>query len=409
MNFSNIYRDYLTNLVEAQASDKNKENSKEQNELNEENHIVAFIKAARDIYRAKNALSRQDRDLLIQTAQGYLGDTSEEYEPFTEKIPENSPIRVAAVCGSRLDLAVDEHVFGAILDYLNVFDTKRGECIDKFKTERDEALKQKNALDTKIYDEFKKFYDLEKKKATGAGAPGKTINREQLEKAISKFESFAKDPNKYANHKLTQGFFASIDPSLSWMDQTLVNDSSKFIYASELQPERWVKMVIQIEQEVIANSSINAKPKDAKEQFKDIIEGCVKLEQDFDKIMNDKELQDLANHNDAVKACLRSAGGIVSGMSLTLGAFTYALGAFIPGGAYYAQYLAKLVKWGRRAGKLISNSGSPLDNAESKKHKVHTGSDEDDQDEKEDVSVKHTLKHKHDRKKEEEDQEEGTI
>jgi hypothetical protein len=412
MNFSNIYRDYLTNLVENQTSKKDEEKSREQTELDEEKHIIAFIKAARDIYISKNALSRQDRDTLIQTAQKYLGGTPEEYEPFTEKIPENSPIRVSAICGNRLDLAVDEHVFGAILDYLGVFDTKRGECIDKFKSEREEALKRKNELDTKIFTEFKKFYNLEKKKATEAGASGKVINREQLEKAMSKLEVIAQDPNRYAryaNRRLTQGFFASIDPSLAWMDQTFVQDSSKFIYASELQPERWVKMVIQIEQEVIANGSINAKPKDAKEQFKDIIEGCVKLEQDFKEIMKDRELQDLAKHNGAVNACLRGAGGIVSGMSLTLGAFTYALGAFIPGGAYYAQYLAKLVKWGRRAGKLISNSGSPLDNAESKKRKIHTDTDEDEKEEKEDVSVKHTLKHKHDIKKEEEDQEEGTL
>lgn len=407
MNFSNIYRDYLTNLVENQASKKDEEKSREQTELDEEKHIIAFIRAARDIYTAKNALSRQDRDTLIQTAQKYLGGTSEEFEPFTEKIPENSPIKVATVCGNRLDLGVDEHVFGAILDYLNVFDTKRGECIDKFKSEREEALKRKNELDTKILAEFKKFYDSEKKKATEAGASGKIMNREQLEKAISKFELFSQNLNRY--DKLTQGFFASIDPSLAWMDRTLVKDSSKFIYASELQPERWVKMVIQIEQEAIANSSISAKPKDAKEQFKDIIEGCVKLEKDFNEIMKDRELQDLAKHNGAVNACLRGAGGIVSGMSLTLGAFTYALGAFIPGGAYYAQYLAKLVKWGRRAGKLISNSGSPLDNAESKKRKIHTSSDEDDQEEKEDVSVKHSLKHKHDIKKEEEDQKEGTV
>ena len=407
MNFSNIYRDYLTNLVENQASKKDEEKSREQTELDEEKHIIAFIRAARDIYTAKNALSRQDRDTLIQTAQKYLGGTSEEFEPFTEKIPENSPIKVATVCGNRLDLGVDEHVFGAILDYLNVFDTKRGECIDKFKSEREEALKRKNELDTKIHAEFKKFYDSEKKKATEAGASGKIMNREQLEKAISKFELFSQNLNRY--DKLTQGFFASIDPSLAWMDRTLVKDSSKFIYASELQPERWVKMVIQIEQEAIANSSISAKPKDAKEQFKDIIEGCVKLEKDFNEIMKDRELQDLAKHNGAVNACLRGAGGIVSGMSLTLGAFTYALGAFIPGGAYYAQYLAKLVKWGRRAGKLISNSGSPLDNAESKKRKIHTSSDEDDQEEKEDVSVKHSLKHKHDIKKEEEDQKEGTV
>ncbi len=407
MNFSNIYRDYLTNLVENQTSKKDEEKSREQTELDEEKHIIAFIKAARDIYISKNALSRQDRDTLIQTAQKYLGDTPEEYEPFTEKIPENSPIRVSAICGNKLDLAVDEHVFGAILDYLGVFDTKRGECIDKFKSEREEALKRKNELDTKIFTEFKKFYDLEKKKATGAGASGKIINREQLEKAVSRLEALSKNPDAY---DLTRGFFASIDPSLSWMDQTFVQDSSKFIYASELQPERWIKMVIQIEQEAIANGSINAKPKDAKEQFKDIIEGCVKLEKDFNEIMKDRELQDLAKHNGAVNACLRGAGGIVSGMSLTLGAFTYALGAFIPGGAYYAQYLAKLVKWGRRAGKLISNSGSPLDNAESKKRKIHTDTDEDEKEEKEDVSVKHTLKHKHDiKKEEEEDQEEGTL
>lgn len=410
MNFSNIYRDYLTNLVETQASDKNIEKGREQNELDEEKHIIAFIEAARDVYIAKNTLSRQDQDTVRQTAQKYLGDTQEEYEPFTEIIPLNSPIRVAALCGNKLDLGIDEHIFGAILDYLGVFDTKRSECIDVFKSEREEALKQRNKLDTKILDEFKKFYDLEKKKATEAGASGKIINQEQLEKAISKLETLSKNPN--ASYILTQGFFANIDPSLSWMDRTLVRDSSKFIYASELQPEKWAKMVIQIEQEAISNSAINVKPKDAKEQFKDIIEGCVKLEQDFDKIMKDRELQNLATHNDAVMAGLRGAGGIISGMSLTLGAFTYALGAFIPGGAYYAQYLAKLVKLGRRAGKLISNSGSPLDNAESKKRKIRTSS-EDDQDEKEDVSVKHLLKHKHDMKKEEEDQgkdqEEGTV
>lgn len=410
MNFSNIYRDYLTNLVETQASEKNKVKGREQNELDEEKHIIAFIKAARDVYTAKNTLSRQDQDIVRQTAQKYLGDTQEEYEPFTEIIPLNSPIRVATLCGNKLDLGIDEHVFGAILDYLGVFDTKRSECIDAFKSEREEALKQRNKLDTKILDEFKKFYDLEKKKATEAGASGKIINQEQLEKAISKLETLSKNPN--AAYSLTQGFFASIDPSLSWMDRTFVKDSSKFIYASELQPEKWAKMVIQIEQGAIANGAINVKPKDAKEQFKDIIEGCVKLEQDFDKIMKDRELRDLANNNSAINACLRGAGGIMSGISLTLGAFTYALGAFIPGGAYYAQYLAKLVKWGRRAGKLISNSGSPLDNAESKKRKIRT-SFEDDQDEKEDVSVKHSLKHKHDIKKEEEnqgkDQEEGTV
>ena len=430
MNFSNIYREYLTNLVEAQTIET-KDNEPKQDERAIKEIIIAFIEAAKEVFVAYNTLAGQ-KDKINEIAGKKLAmnaasveykytDLSKEKEEdgityqtqdtplnvdFREDKVVSNPIMVSDLCGRLLELNIDEHVFGAILDYLGIFDTKRGECIDKFKASREEALKRKNELDTKILVEFKKFYDLEKRKATEAGASGKIINREQLEKAISKLEAFSKNPDTY---DLTRGFFANIDPSLAWMDRTFVQDSSKFIYASELKPERWIKMVIQIEQDAIANGAINTKPKDAKEQFKDIIEGCVKLEQDFNKIMKDRELQELAKHNGAVNACLRGAGGIVSGMSLTLGAFTYALGAFIPGGAYYAQYLAKLVKWGRRAGKLISNSGSPLDNAESKKRKIHTSSDEDDQEEKEDVSVKHSLKHKHDIKKEEENQEEGTV
>ena len=429
MNFSNIYREYLTNLVETQTTEiKDKEPKQDERAIKE--IIIAFIEAAKEVFEAYNTLVGQ-KDKIVDIAGEKLTanaasveyqytDLSKEKEEdgithqtkdesrkvsFPEDTVKNNPILVSDMCGGLLGLNIDEHVFGAILDYLNVFDTKRDDCVDAFKKSREAALHRKNELDTKIFTEFRKFYDLEKKKATGADASGKIISREQLEKALSKLEAFSKNPDAY---DLTRGFFASIDPGLAWMDQTFVQDSSKFIYASELQPERWVKMVIQIEQEAIANGSINAKPKDAKEQFKDIIEGCVKLEQDFKEIMKDRELQDLAKHNGAVNACLRGAGGIVSGMSLTLGAFTYALGAFIPGGAYYAQYLAKLVKWGRRAGKLISNSGSPLDNAESKKRKIHADTDEDEKEEKEDVSVKHTLKHKHDIKKEE-DQEEGTL
>lgn len=393
MNFSNIYREYLTNLVEAQSY-KSEEDRVKQVDLDERRQIIAFIQAARDVFNAKNALSRQNQDEIKTLAQKYLKYTSEDYTQFVEQIVLTRPVAVSMICGDNLELSVDEHLFGAILDYLGVYSNKRSECIDKYKVARDEALKRQSALNGKIFTEFKKFYDLSKKDAIESGI-GKSMNREQLDTALKNFDKLDKNSNSINN------FFGSIDKDLQWMDDTFVKDSSKFIYASELKLENWISMVIQIEQDSIANASINVTPKDAKEQFKEIIEGCVKLEKDFDDIMKDKGLQELAKNNGAVNACLRAAGGILSGMSLTLGAFTYALGAFIPGGAYYAEYLAKLVKWGRRLGKLISNSGSPLDNAESKKHKVHDN-DDDDNDEKEDVSVRHNpLKHKHDLKKDE--------
>lgn len=393
MNFSNIYREYLTNLVEAQSY-KSEEDKVKQVDLDERRQIIAFIQAARDVFNAKNALSRQNQDEIKTLAQKYLKYTSEDYTQFVEQIVLTRPVAVSMICGDNLELSVDEHLFGAILDYLGVYSNKRSECIDKYKVARDEALKRQSALNGKIFTEFKKFYDLSKKDAIESGI-GKSMNREQLDVALKNFDKLDKSSNNINN------FFGSIDKDLQWMDDTFVKDSSKFIYASELKLENWISMVIQIEQDSIANASINVTPKDAKEQFKEIIEGCVKLEKDFDDIMKDKGLQELAKNNGAVNACLRAAGGILSGMSLTLGAFTYALGAFIPGGAYYAEYLAKLVKWGRRLGKLISNSGSPLDNAESKKHKVHDNND-DDNDEKEDVSVRHNpLKHKHDLKKDE--------
>lgn len=393
MNFSNIYREYLTNLVEAQSY-KSEEDRVKQVDLDERRQIIAFIQAARDVFNAKNALSRQNQDEIKTLAQKYLKYTSEDYTQFVEQIVLTRPVAVSMICGDNLELSVDEHLFGAILDYLGIYSNKRSECIDKYKVARDEALKRQSALNGKIFTEFKKFYDLSKKDAIESGI-GKSMNREQLDVALKNFDKLDKSSNNIDN------FFGSIDKDLQWMDDTFVKDSSKFIYASELKLENWISMVIQIEQDSIANASINVTPKDAKEQFKEIIEGCVKLEKDFDDIMKDKGLQELAKNNGAVNACLRAAGGILSGMSLTLGAFTYALGAFIPGGAYYAEYLAKLVKWGRRLGKLISNSGSPLDNAESKKHKVHDNND-DDNDEKEDVSVRHNpLKHKHDLKKDE--------
>lgn len=393
MNFSNIYREYLTNLVEAQSY-KSEEDRVKQVDLDERRQIIAFIQAARDVFNAKNALSRQNQDEIKTLAQKYLKFTSEDYTQFVEQIVLTRPVAVSMICGDNLELSVDEHLFGAILDYLGIYSNKRSECIDKYKVARDEALKRQSALNGKIFTEFKKFYDLSKKDAIESGI-GKSMNREQLDVALKNFDKLDKSSNNIDN------FFGSIDKDLQWMDDTFVKDSSKFIYASELKLENWISMVIQIEQDSIANASINVTPKDAKEQFKEIIEGCVKLEKDFDDIMKDKGLQELAKNNGAVNACLRAAGGILSGMSLTLGAFTYALGAFIPGGAYYAEYLAKLVKWGRRLGKLISNSGSPLDNAESKKHKVHDNND-DDNDEKEDVSVRHNpLKHKHDLKKDE--------
>lgn len=393
MNFSNIYREYLTNLVEAQSY-KSEEDRVKQVDLDEKRQIIAFIQAARDVFNAKNALSRQNQDEIKTLAQKYLKYTSEDYTQFVEQIVLTRPVAVSMICGDNLELSVDEHLFGAILDYLGIYSNKRSECIDKYKVARDEALKRQSALNGKIFTEFKKFYDLSKKDAIESGI-GKSMNREQLDVALKNFDKLDKNSNSINN------FFGSIDKDLQWMDDTFVKDSSKFIYASELKLENWISMVIQIEQDSIANASINVTPKDAKEQFKEIIEGCVKLEKDFDDIMKDKGLQELAKNNGAVNACLRAAGGILSGMSLTLGAFTYALGAFIPGGAYYAEYLAKLVKWGRRLGKLISNSGSPLDNAESKKRKVHDNND-DDNDEKEDVSVRHNpLKHKHDLKKDE--------
>lgn len=392
MNFSNIYREYLTNLVEAQSY-KSEEDRVKQVDLDERRQIIAFIQAARDVFNAKNALSRQNQDEIKTLAQKYLKYTSEDYTQFVEQIVLTRPVAVSMICGDNLELSVDEHLFGAILDYLGIYSNKRSECIDKYKAARDEALKRQSALNGKIFTEFKKFYDLSKKDAIESGI-GKSMNREQLDVALKNFDKLDKNSNSINN------FFGSIDKDLQWMDDTFVKDSSKFIYASELKLENWISMVIQIEQDSIANASINVTPKDAKEQFKEIIEGCVKLEKDFDDIMKDKGLQELAKKNGAVSACLRAAGGILSGMSLTLGAFTYALGAFIPGGAYYAEYLAKLVKWGRRLGKLISNSGSPLDNAESKKRKVYDNND--DNDEKEDVSVRHnSLKHKHDLKKDE--------
>ena len=413
MNFSNIYREYLTSLVEAQS--KGRDEQMNQEERQTEEIIKAFIIAAKLVFESKNTLIGHNDELLTLASKKlnsstvgyrygnnfhqspskglYTQNSDSESSSFPEKEVRSRPLKVAEMCGGCLDLNVTMPLFGAILDYLQINSSVRGNCIDAFNKAQHESKKRESELASKVFAEFKNFFQLQRKAALES-KKGTDMTKEQFDKAVEKVDKVNNNPNV----PISMPFFGELDPKLQWIDGTYEHDSSKFIYASELKQDNWLSMVMQIEQDIIANASTTTAPKTAEEQFKDIIDRAIKLEKDFNEIAKDKGIQELSKSNSAINACIRTAGGCISGMSLALGAFTYAFGAFIPGGGFFAEPLAKMAMWGRRAGKVISNAGSPLDDAPSKRHKHAKFKKDVDKKETddEDVSVRHSHSHKRD-------------
>lgn len=368
MNFANIYRENLSKLIEDETKKIYTED--------QENTVFGLLIDAIKTIRFKNGLdmdgivkkplSLDDNDtelaeVLVVWKDLLVKNGVAEPEALSIANRENlknkeNVIKIVRACGAKEE---KEPMLSLILNSFGVTGNLRVYYVEEYSKALLKAQKASADSKQKIKEAFRNFY-LKKREAVSNEKGGKVLDEELFKKAEAEYKSFL-DGNASA-----KDFFKKIDPELEWMDETFVaGENPDFIYSTELDALTWLSMVMSIETDINATSVSKIKPEDVQEAFKNAIREFTELEKNYKKFLKDN--QKLIKTLDARRnALLIGAGGSLSAASLAFGAFTYGLGAFIPGGSYYAQYLSKLALWGRRAGKVISNAGSPLGSQEKK-------------------------------------------
>lgn len=371
MNFANIYRENLSKLIEDETKKIYTED--------QENTVFGLLIDAIKTVRFKNGL---DMDGIVKKPLS-LDDNDTELaevlvvwkdllvkngvaEPEAKLIAnrenlknKENVIKIVRACGAKEE---KEPMLSLILNSFGVTGNLRVYYVEEYSKALLKAQKASADSKQKIKEAFRNFY-LKKRETVSNEKVGKVLDEELFKKAEAEYKSFL-DGNASA-----KDFFKKIDPGLEWMDETFVaGENPDFIYSTELDALTWLSMVMSIETDINATSVSKIKPEDVQETFKNAIKEFTELEKNYKKFLKDN--QRFIKTLDARRnALLIGAGGSLSAASLAFGAFTYGLGAFIPGGSYYAQYLSKLALWGRRAGKIISNAGSPLGSQEKKVRK----------------------------------------
>jgi len=375
MNFANVYRESFSRLIEDETKKIYTED--------QENTVYGLLIDAIKSVRTKNGispenvaekpLSLKDNDPefveIIDTWKNLLVEIGIA-EPEAQEIAKRENlkdkekvIKLVKACGAKEE---NKSMLGLILNSFGITGNLRVYYVDEYSKALLKAQKASAESKEKIKEAFKSFY-LKRRELVIKENKGKVLDEELFKKAEAEYKKFL---NGNANAK---DFFKNIDSGLAWMDSTFVaGENTSFIYSTELDALTWLSMVMAIETDINATSVSKAKPEDVQETFKNAIQEFAELEKSYKKFLKDNK--NFINRLDKKQnALLIGAGGSLSAAALAFGAFTYGLGAFIPGGSYYAQYLSKLALWGRRAGKLLSNAGSPLGSQNNKvgkdKHK----------------------------------------
>lgn len=375
MNFANVYRESFSRFIED-------ETKKIYTEDQDNTVYGLLIDAIKDV-RTKNGISPEnitekplslndnDQELveIIDTWKNLLVELGMA-EPEAQDIAKRENlkdkekvIKLVKACGAKEE---NKSMLGLILNSFGITGNLRVYYVDEYSKALLKAQKASAESKEKVKEAFKSFY-LKRRELVIKENKGKVLDEELFKKAEAEYTKFL---NGNASAK---DFFKNIDSSLAWMDDTFVaGENTSFIYSTELDALTWLSMVMSIESDINATSVSKAKPEDVQKTFEEAIKEFTELDKSFKKFLKDNK--NFINRLDKKQnALLISAGGSLSAAALAFGAFTYALGAFIPGGSYYAQYLSKLALWGRRAGKLLSNAGSPLGSQNNKvskdKHK----------------------------------------
>lgn len=375
MNFANVYRESFSRFIED-------ETKKIYTEDQDNTVYGLLIDAIKDV-RTKNGISPEnitekplslndnDQELveIIDTWKNLLVELGMA-EPEAQDIAKRENlkdkekvIKLVKACGAKEE---NKSMLGLILNSFGITGNLRVYYVDEYSKALLKAQKASAESKEKVKEAFKSFY-LKRRELVIKENKGKVLDEELFKKAEAEYTKFL---NGNASVK---DFFKNIDSSLAWMDDTFVaGENTSFIYSTELDALTWLSMVMSIESDINATSVSKAKPEDVQKTFEEAIKEFTELDKSFKKFLKDNK--NFINRLDKKQnALLIGAGGSLSAAALAFGAFTYALGAFIPGGSYYAQYLSKLALWGRRAGKLLSNAGSPLGSQNNKvskdKHK----------------------------------------
>lgn len=375
MNFANVYRESFSRFIED-------ETKKIYTEDQDNTVYGLLIDAIKDV-RTKNGISSEnitekplslndnDQELveIIDTWKNLLVELGMA-EPEAQDIAKRENlkdkekvIKLVKACGAKEE---NKSMLGLILNSFGITGNLRVYYVDEYSKALLKAQKASAESKEKVKEAFKSFY-LKRRELVIKENKGKVLDEELFKKAEAEYAKFL---NGNASAK---DFFKNIDSGLAWMDDTFVaGENTSFIYSTELDALTWLSMVMSIESDINATSVSKAKPEDVQKTFEEAIKEFTELDKSFKKFLKDNK--NFINRLDKKQnALLIGAGGSLSAAALAFGAFTYALGAFIPGGSYYAQYLSKLALWGRRAGKLLSNAGSPLGSQNNKvskdKHK----------------------------------------
>lgn len=375
MNFANVYRESFSRFIED-------ETKKIYTEDQDNTVYGLLIDAIKDV-RTKNGISSEnitekplslndnDQELveIIDTWKNLLVELGMA-EPEAQDIAKRENlkdkekvIKLVKACGAKEE---NKSMLGLILNSFGITGNLRVYYVDEYSKALLKAQKASAESKEKVKEAFKSFY-LKRRELVIKENKGKVLDEELFKKAEAEYTKFL---NGNASAK---DFFKNIDSGLAWMDDTFVaGENTSFIYSTELDALTWLSMVMSIESDINATSVSKAKPEDVQKTFEEAIKEFTELDKSFKKFLKDNK--NFINRLDKKQnALLIGAGGSLSAAALAFGAFTYALGAFIPGGSYYAQYLSKLALWGRRAGKLLSNAGSPLGSQNNKvskdKHK----------------------------------------
>lgn len=375
MNFANVYRESFSRFIED-------ETKKIYTEDQDNTVYGLLIDAIKDV-RTKNGISSEnitekplslnDNDPefveIIDTWKNLLVELGMA-EPEAQDIAKRENlkdkekvIKLVKACGAKEE---NKSMLGLILNSFGITGNLRVYYVDEYSKALLKAQKASAESKEKVKEAFKSFY-LKRRELVIKENKGKVLDEELFKKAEAEYTKFL---NGNASAK---DFFKNIDSGLAWMDDTFVaGENTSFIYSTELDALTWLSMVMSIESDINATSVSKAKPEDVQKTFEEAIKEFTELDKSFKKFLKDNK--NFINRLDKKQnALLIGAGGSLSAAALAFGAFTYALGAFIPGGSYYAQYLSKLALWGRRAGKLLSNAGSPLGSQNNKvskdKHK----------------------------------------
>lgn len=375
MNFANVYRESFSRFIEDETKKIYTED--------QDNTVYGLLIDAIKNVRTKNGISSEnitekplslndnDQELveIIDTWKNLLVELGMA-EPEAQDIAKRENlkdkekvIKLVKACGAKEE---NKSMLGLILNSFGITGNLRVYYVDEYSKALLKAQKASAESKEKVKEAFKSFY-LKRRELVIKENKGKVLDEELFKKAEAEYTKFL---NGNASAK---DFFKNIDSSLAWMDDTFVaGENTSFIYSTELDALTWLSMVMSIESDINATSVSKAKPEDVQKTFEEAIKEFAELDKSFKKFLKDNK--NFINRLDKKQnALLIGAGGSLSAAALAFGAFTYALGAFIPGGSYYAQYLSKLALWGRRAGKLLSNAGSPLGSQNNKvskdKHK----------------------------------------